>query len=83
MFSLARFFLFGARAVWCVVALPVFLQTALGWQYWQVGGFMGLWVIGLRHHPGFGPGHAAQLGPKRTPKRFCRAVLPCSFGVPC
>jgi hypothetical protein len=44
--SLARFFLFGARDVWFVVALPVFLQAALGWTYWQVGGFMGLWVIG-------------------------------------
>jgi len=28
------------------VALPVFLQAALGWQFWEVGGFMGLWVIG-------------------------------------
>ena len=44
--SLARFFLFGARDVWFVVALPVFLQAALGWKYWEVGGFMGLWVIG-------------------------------------
>ena len=44
--SLARFFLFGARDVWFVVALPVFLQQALGWRFWEVGGFMGLWVIG-------------------------------------
>jgi len=44
--SLARFFLFGARDVWFVVALPVFLQAALGWRFWEVGGFMGLWVIG-------------------------------------
>ena len=44
--SLARFFLFGARDVWFVVALPVFLQSALGWRFWEVGGFMGLWVIG-------------------------------------
>ena len=44
--SLARFFLFGARDVWFVVALPVFLETALGWRFWEVGGFMGLWVIG-------------------------------------
>ena len=43
--SLARFFLFGARDMWFVVALPVFLQT-LGWRFWEVGGFMGLWVIG-------------------------------------
>ena len=46
MLSLARFFLFGARDVWFVVALPVFLQSALGWKFWEVGGFMGLWVIG-------------------------------------
>ena len=46
LLSLARFFLFGARDVWFVVALPVFLQTALGWRFWEVGGFMGLWVIG-------------------------------------
>ena len=44
--SVARFFLFGARDVWFVVALPVFLEAALGWHFWEVGGFMGLWVIG-------------------------------------
>ena len=44
--SLARFFLFGARDVWFVVALPVFLQAALGWRFWEGGGFLGLWVIG-------------------------------------
>jgi len=35
--SLARFFLFGARDVWFVVALPVFLGATLGWRYWEVG----------------------------------------------
>ena len=44
--SLARFFLFGARDVWFVVALPVFLEAVLGWKFWEVGGFMGMWVIG-------------------------------------
>lgn len=44
--SAARFFLFGARDVWFVVALPVFLQAALGWRTWEVGSFLGLWVIG-------------------------------------
>ncbi|MCT0211875.1 MAG: MFS transporter [Cyanobium sp.] len=44
--STARFFLFGARDVWFVVALPVFLQSVLGRKYWEAGGFMGLWVIG-------------------------------------
>jgi MFS family permease len=46
LLSLARFFLFGARDVWFVVALPVFLEAALGWRFWEVGGFLGLWVIG-------------------------------------
>ena len=44
--SLARFFLFGARDVWFVVALPIFLEAVLNWQFWEVGGFLGLWVIG-------------------------------------
>jgi predicted MFS family arabinose efflux permease len=44
--SAARFFLFGARDVWFVVALPVFLYSVLGWSYTEVGGFLALWVIG-------------------------------------
>ena len=44
--SAARLFLFGARDVWFVVALPVFLSTQLGWSHLQVGGFLALWVIG-------------------------------------
>src|SRR5690606_25007436 len=44
--SAARLFLFGARDVWFVVALPVFLSTRLGWSFWWIGGFMALWVIG-------------------------------------
>lgn len=44
--SAARFFLFGARDVWFVVALPVFLHSVLGWSFTEVGSFMALWVIG-------------------------------------
>jgi MFS family permease len=44
--AVARLFLFGARDVWFVVGLPVFLSTVLGWAFWQTGGFMALWVIG-------------------------------------
>jgi len=44
--SAARMFLFGARDVWFVVALPVFLSASLGWDFWQVGGFLAAWVIG-------------------------------------
>lgn len=42
----ARFLLFGARDVWFVVALPVFLASQLDWNHWQVGSFLALWVIG-------------------------------------
>lgn len=44
--SAARLFLFGARDVWFVVALPVYLSSVFGWDFWQVGGFLALWVIG-------------------------------------
>tara|TARA_R110001599_G_scaffold8651_13_gene42165 strand:- start:18223 stop:19452 length:1230 start_codon:yes stop_codon:yes gene_type:complete len=44
--SAARLFLFGARDVWFVVALPVFLSQTLGWNHGQTGGFLALWVIG-------------------------------------
>ena len=44
--SAARMFLFGARDIWFVVALPVFLTQTLGWDFWWVGGFMAAWVIG-------------------------------------
>ena len=44
--SLARLFLFGARDVWFVVGLPVFLASQLGWSFSRVGGFLALWVIG-------------------------------------
>ena len=43
--SAARLFLFAARDVWFVVALPVFLSSRLGWGHWQVGGFLATWVI--------------------------------------
>ena len=46
LLSAARLFLFGARDVWFVVALPVFLAQSLGWDFWQVGGFLAAWVIG-------------------------------------
>jgi predicted MFS family arabinose efflux permease len=44
--SAARLFLFGARDIWFVVALPVFLSTELQWDFWQTGGFLASWVIG-------------------------------------
>lgn len=44
--SAARFFLFGSRDIWFVVALPLFLQTELNWSYVQVGSLLAIWIIG-------------------------------------
>ena len=41
----ARFFLFGARDVWFVVGLPVFLASVTGWNHLEVGSFLALWVV--------------------------------------
>ncbi len=43
--SAARLFLFGARDVWFVVALPVYLSASIGWSHTFVGGFLATWVI--------------------------------------
>lgn len=43
--SAARLFLFGARDVWFVIALPVFLRSQLGWDFWAVGGFLAAWIM--------------------------------------
>ena len=70
--SLARMFLFCARDVWFVVALPVFLYEALDFSFVQVGSYMALWVVGygivqavaprfLRHGPEHNEARPAQL----------------------
>jgi len=53
--SLARFFLFGARDVWFVVALPVFAASALGWSHLQIGAFLAIWIIGYGFVQAFSP----------------------------
>jgi MFS family permease len=45
LLAAARIFLFGARDVWFVVGLPVFLYAG-GWTFIQVAGFLALWTIG-------------------------------------
>ena len=45
LLAMARVFLFGARDVWFVVGLPVFLY-AYGWTFIQVGTFLAAWTIG-------------------------------------
>lgn len=65
----ARLFLFGARDVWFVVAVPVFLTTQFTTQsaglslvsiepetaFFAVGAFMAVWIIGYGAVQGFAP----------------------------
>ncbi|UJF17150.1 organoarsenical effux MFS transporter ArsJ [Vibrio sp. SS-MA-C1-2] len=53
--SAARMFLFGARDVWFVIALPVYLGSVFGWDHTEVGGFLALWVIGYGVVQGIAP----------------------------
>jgi MFS family permease len=45
LLAAARIGLFGARDVWFVVGLPVFLYS-MGWNNPEVGGFLAFWTIG-------------------------------------
>ena len=45
LLAAARVALFGARDVWFVVGVPVFLYSA-GWTFTMVGTFVALWTIG-------------------------------------
>lgn len=45
LLAAARVFLFGARDVWFVVGVPVFLYAS-GWTFTMVGGFLATWTIG-------------------------------------
>jgi hypothetical protein len=44
LLAAARIFMFGARDVWFVVGLPVFLYAA-GWRFLEVSAFLALWTI--------------------------------------
>jgi len=54
--SAARLFLFAARDVWFVVALPVYLSSLMGWDHWAVGAFLASWVIGYGIVQSLAPG---------------------------
>ncbi|MCB1848718.1 MAG: MFS transporter, partial [Halieaceae bacterium] len=54
--SAARLFLFAARDVWFVVALPVYLASTLAWDNWAVGAFLACWVIGYGLVQSLAPG---------------------------
>lgn len=78
----ARIFLFAARDVWFVVALPFFLINELGWGFWQVAFLLAAWVIGYgavqASAPGIIRGAAGGQGPNgRTATWLAAGVAIC------
>ena len=63
----ARLFLFGARDVWFVVGLPVFLSSVLGWSFLEVGAFLALWIIGYGVIQGLAPHVLQPRASSRSP----------------
>ncbi|SEK32373.1 Predicted arabinose efflux permease, MFS family [Colwellia chukchiensis] len=45
LLSAARLFLFAARDVWFVVALPVYLARELTWSHTAISAFIAVWII--------------------------------------
>jgi hypothetical protein len=86
--SAARFFLFGARDVWFVVGLPVFLYDQLGWNFTQVGGFLALWVVGYGFVQAFAPTFTGARDGNRSPTgnavgmwTFLLATIPAMMAI--
>ncbi len=73
--SAARFFLFGARDIWFVVGVPVFLATQLEWAFTEVGGFLAAWVIGYGVIQSFAPAVIGRFTGGKAPQRRSAQVL--------
>ena len=60
---------FNAAVGWMAagLALPVFFEASLGWSFWEIGGFLGLWVIGYGIVQGSAPGLRRLWGQTTSP----------------
>ncbi len=73
--SAARFFLFGARDIWFVVGVPVFLAAQLSWDFTRVGGFLAAWVIGYGVIQSLAPAVIGRFTGGRAPQGRAAQVL--------
>ncbi len=65
--SAARLFLFAARDVWFVLALPLYLTSQLGWSHGRVGAFLAAWVIGYGFIQAASPWYVGARGARKGP----------------
>jgi predicted MFS family arabinose efflux permease len=75
LLSAARFFLFGARDIWFVVGVPVFLSVRLEWGFTEVGGFLAAWVIGYGVIQSTAPAVIGMFTGGKAPQRRAAQVL--------
>ncbi len=88
LLSAARFFLFGARDVWFVVGVPIFLYEGIGWSFMEVGTFMACWVIGYGGVQAMAPRIVRRSGDGRSSETraaqgwaFALAALPVGIAL--
>jgi len=74
--SAARFFLFGSRDLWFVLAVPIFLRNNLGWSIYGVGAFLALWVIGYGFVQASAPAWMRHPGGREIKRATLSLVLP-------
>lgn len=79
--SVARFFLFGARDIWFVVGVPVFLASNLDWGFTQVGSFLAAWVIGYGVIQSIAPVLIRRWTGGRPPQGKSAQVLALALGI--
>lgn len=80
--SAARLFLFAARDVWFVVALPVYMSTTLGWNYSEVGAYLAFWVIGYGAVQALAPRFTSGAGGRPPDGRNALAWALVLAGIP-
>ena len=86
LLAAARVFLFASRDVWFVVGLPVYLRSVLNWSFWEVGGFMAIWVIAYGIVQAFAPQLLRRVGGQPTGftaawLAFGLAILPAGIAI--
>ena len=74
LLAAARIFLFGARDVWFVVGLPVFLYAA-GWRFVEVGGFLAAWTIAYGMIQAVAPALVTRSARRPQPRSAQRAAV--------
>lgn len=81
LLAAARVFLFGARDIWFVVAVPIFLSSQFKWNFSQVGTFMAVWVIVYGFVQGMAPKILKGKSRDKAPCGFTASLLSLALSV--